>query len=73
MSKVAALEAELALARLEEKFAAAKASGKVSDKMKADLRAARQEFREKHRGLPVDGVAVQPATIKAKAGVNGPG
>lgn len=73
MSNVAALKAELALAELEEKFVAAKKSKKVTSKMKEDLRAARQEFREKHRGVPVDGVAVQPATVQAKAGVNGPG
>lgn len=70
MSKVRALEAELALAKAEEKFVAAKKAGKTTDKMKADLRAARQEYREKYRGLP-DGTAVQPATVKVKTGVNG--
>lgn len=70
MSKVEALETELALAKLEEKFVAAKKAGKATAKMKAELRAARQEFREKHRGLP-DGAVVRPATVRATAGVNG--
>lgn len=69
MSKVAALEAELALAKLEEKFVAAKAAGNVSPKLKAELRAARQDYRENYRGLP-DGTAVKPATVKVSAGVN---
>ena len=72
MSKVAALEAELALAKLEEKFIVAKKAGNATAKMKADLRVARQEYRDKHRGLP-GGVAVQPDTVKVTAGVNGPG
>lgn len=70
MSKVEALEAELALAKLEEKFAAAKKAGKANAKMKEELRAARRVYREKHRGLP-DGVAVQPKTVAVTAGVNG--
>lgn len=73
MSKVAALKAELALAVLEAKFVAAKQARKVTPKMKADLRAARQEYREKYRGLPVDGVAVNPKTVTVTAGVNEPG
>lgn len=70
MSKVAALEAELALAKAEEKFVAAKKAGKATSAMKADLRAARQEYREKYRGLP-EGASVQPVTVKVKTGVNG--
>lgn len=71
MSKVAALEAELALAKLEEKFVAAKKTGKATAKMRAELRAARQLYREKYRGLPIDGVAVQPKTVTVSAGING--
>lgn len=57
------------LAKLEDKFRAAKKAGKVTDKMKAELRAARQKFRESERSL-LDG-AVRPATINAEAGVHG--
>lgn len=58
------------LAKMEEKFRAAKKAGKVTAKMREELRAARQQFRENGRGLP-DGSAVQPATVNAKAGVHG--
>lgn len=69
MSKVAALEAELAMAKLEEKFLAAKAAGKATAELKAELRAARQDYRENYRQLP-KGSAARPDTVKVKAGVN---
>lgn len=69
MSKVDALEAELALARLEEQFVAAKAAGVATPELKAELRAARQKYRETYRGSP-EGTAVQPATVEVTAGVS---
>lgn len=65
MSKVERLEAELALAKLEDTFVAAKEAGKVTDELRAELREARHDFRANHR--PV--VAVQPASVSAGADV----
>jgi hypothetical protein len=66
VSDVERLEAELALAKLEEKWVKAKAEGKA-DEMRGELRDARAEFRAKYR--PV--VAVSPAAVGAKASVKG--
>jgi len=64
-SKVERLEAELRLAKQEEKFVQAKTAGKVTMKMKLDLRAARQDFRENFR----DNVTVSPGTVGSSATV----
>ena len=64
VTKVEKLEAELKLAKLEQKFVEAKEAGKVSDKMKLEVRAARQDFRDNFRGTPAAGA--QPATVGAK-------
>lgn len=69
MSKVEALEAELAVARIEERFLAAKAAGKLTEELRAELRAAREHFRANHRGLP-EGTSVQPATVETTAAVS---
>ena len=68
MSDVERLEAELALAKLEEKWVKAKKDGK-EEAMRGELRAARQAFRAKYR--PV--VAVAPAAVGASATVKGTG
>lgn len=65
VTKVERLEAELKLAKLEDKFVAAKADGKVTPKMKTDLRAARQDYRNNYRTPAAAGA--QPATVNAKA------
>lgn len=65
MASVERLEAELALARLEEEFVDAKADGKDTPELRASLRAAREEFRGTYR--PV--VAVQPDSVGAVAAV----
>ena len=64
VSKVERLEAELKLAKLEEKFVAAKAEGKVTPKMKTELRATRQDYRDNYRVST--GTGAQPATIETK-------
>ena len=66
MSDVERLEAELALAKLEEKWIQAKADGK-EETMRGELRDARAAFRAKYR--PV--VAVTPAAVGAKTSVKG--
>ena len=58
-AKVERLEAELALEKLEAKFVEAKASGKVTNKMKDEVREARRVFRSEHR----DRVTVAPGTV----------
>jgi hypothetical protein len=67
--KVERLEAELKLAKLEDKFVKAKEAGKVTQKMKLDMREARRDFRSKYRPQ----VNVNPATIGTKATVKGTG
>ena len=69
MSTVERLEAELALAKLEAKFVEAKASGKVTTKMKDDVREARRVFRSEYRSQ----VNVAPDTVGTSAGVEGVG
>ena len=66
MSQVERLEAELALAKLEEKFVDAKASGKVTKELKDEVREARRVFRSEHR----DRVAVNPAAVSTGAKVS---
>lgn len=71
--RVEALEAELALARAEAAFVEAKqkhSQGKLSEaryrKAKDELRALRQEYREKYRPvLP----GAQPGAVEGKIGV----
>lgn len=65
-TEIERLEAELSLAKTCEKFRKAKAEGKATRKMRHDLRAARQHYRENFRvGGPG---TVQPATIVGTAG-----
>jgi len=71
--RVAALEAELALAKAEAGFLKAKAdnaAGKLSTdkyhKIKLAFHAQRTEYRVDHRGEP-GGTAVAPASVKASA------
>ena len=59
--RVERLEAELKLAKLEDKLVAAKEEGKLTDKLKLQVREARREFRLKYR----EQVAVQPGTVSA--------
>jgi len=78
MGQIEALEAQLELLRTEKKLTVAKKDKKMSDvklrELKAQVRAARQEYREKYRSaVPVDGVAVQPDTVRAVGGVAGVG
>lgn len=67
MSKLARMEAELALMKLEAEFAEKKAAGDLSNEDKLVLREARQKFREEHR-QPKPGASVD--AIGAKAEVN---
>lgn len=64
VTKVEKLEAELKLAKLEQKFVEAKAADKVTPKMKSEVRAARQHYRENYRTAPAAGA--QPDTVGAK-------
>lgn len=66
--RLAALKTQVKLMELEEKFRDAKAKGKVTDKMKADLRAARYDYRTNHRPAPKSGAS--PGTIGVTVGVN---
>ena len=66
MSQVERLEAELALAKLEERFVDAKASGKATKELKDEVREARRVFRSEHR----DRVAVNPASVSTGAKVS---
>ena len=63
--KTERLEAELVLAKLEDKFTAAKEKGLAPPKLKLEVRAARQKFREKYR----EQVNVEPATVGMSATV----
>jgi hypothetical protein len=67
----AQLEAELAVAELEEQLAAEKEAGEVSRDTKNALREARQRFRDLRAGVPAgEGDAVAgPGTVEASAGV----
>ena len=64
VTKVEKLEAELKLAKLEQKFVEAKDSGKVTNKMKLEVRAARQDYRDNFRTAAAAGA--QPKTISGK-------
>lgn len=67
---IAAKEKELELLKAEQAFVDAKEAGTVTVSMKADLRALRQEYREKYRPTVNAGKAgATPATVKAKAKV----
>jgi hypothetical protein len=68
-AKVDRLEAELALAKLEAKFVEAKTSGKVTKKMKDDIREARRVFRSQYRPQ----VNVAPGTVATGATVQDTG
>jgi hypothetical protein len=63
-TKVEKLEAELKLEKLEQKFVEAKAAGKVTDKMKHEVRAARQDFRDNYRSPAAAGAS--PKTVSGK-------
>lgn len=67
ITKIEKLEAELKLEKLEQKFVQAKADGKVTPKMKAQVRAARQDYRDNFRNAPV--VTVSPGTIGTSTGI----
>lgn len=67
VTRVEKLEAELKLAKLEDKFVLAKTEGKVTPKMKHAVREARQDFRDNYRSAPI--VVVNPATVVSGAGV----
>ena len=67
-TEVERLEAELKLAKIGEKFRAAKADGTLTRKMKNELRAGRQDYRDNYRVSP-EGTAVNPGTIAATGGV----
>lgn len=62
---IAQLEEHLKLKRLEKKLVDAKESGPASEKLKLQVRAARQHFRDNWR----DRVVVYPENISAPAGV----
>lgn len=69
VTKIQRLEAELKLAKLEDKFVQAKEAGKLTTKMKNDLRAARADYRFNYRAAPAAGA--QPATVTAGGKVQG--
>lgn len=68
MSKIEQLEAQLELLRAEEAFREKKKSGEVTEGDKLELRALRQEYREKYRQPTKEGAA--PDAIKNKAKAN---
>lgn len=53
------------LAELEQKFVAAKAAGKLTNKLRHELREARRAYRDRWR--PVDPNGAQPTTVTSKA------
>ena len=68
-TKADKLKAQLKLVEAEDKFVAKKEAGKLTVKDRHDLRAVRQEYREKWRGPPKDGGAA-PATTGSATEVN---
>ena len=62
--KIARLEAQVALLKLEAAFSELKANGEVSMDDKLALRAARADYRANHRKATKDGAA--PAAIGAE-------
>ncbi len=68
-----ALRRELAMIELEEEFAAAKESGDVTPKLKADLREARRAYREMREGAPAGPGEARAQTVSGKGGVKGGG
>lgn len=65
--KIAALEAELALAKAEAEFVAKKENGDVSDEDRQALRVLRQEYREAARQPAENGATPAAIGTKAKA------
>lgn len=68
-----ALRRELAMIELEEEFTAAKESGDVTPKLKADLREARRAYREMREGAPSGPGEARARTVAGKGGVKGGG
>lgn len=65
------LRAELAVLELEERFVAAKESGEVTPELRAELRAARQEFRTLRAGEPPEDGVARPAAVQSRSAVQG--
>lgn len=66
VTRIEKLEAELKLAKLEDKLVQAKAGGKkASPKLKIQVREARRDYRDNYRTAAAAGA--QPATVSTKA------
>lgn len=65
-AQIERLEEELKLKKLEKKLIDAKENGPAPEKLKLQVREARQHFRENYR----DKVTVSPATLGADADVS---
>lgn len=66
---MAKAKAEAKLADLEDRLS----KGKKTPELKAQVRAARQEFRELREAEDADANTARPATVKATAGINSGG
>lgn len=74
MDQVDVLEEQLKLAKLERKFRKAKEDGKVTTKLKLEVRAARRNYRENFRHLEgVTGTVVNPEMISTSVATKGVG
>lgn len=71
MTRSDLLRAELRVLELEEAFRAAKEAGEVTAEQRAELRAARQEFRTLRSGLPPAAGVATPGPVQSKAAVTG--